>query len=1436
MLGLHPQYQHVALERVPEAFRDYFRHELSRPKTCTGMDGERCTFGSGGGAVRVHCRAGRCLFCTPEVLWPMCEDDGERQQVLAKLRRMPAQARGRVLEERLLPEAAEYFRAQLALPAARGPAVAQWSALLASRLPPYAPASAAVKQRYREAVLTDRARARRRMQQPPTRVARGEDVENTTGLPPAKSRRLAADFERWCFKDAWSMCSTCGALAPRELTESSLRRSPKPTHAPGACFRCRGTRSQPSLALEDVPAPLRGLSKEAAQALSPLEIDVGPVIRAEGRSGYRQHATMMRFRWQTLSVSKQIKKVEDPQMRQKARAAYKYLCSSDKTPYADFVAEHKEFLQQHPGADLLTRRRRLQFLERTGLECALWPCLFWDVKMTFTHERGSDPRRVLQQQRQPTLEEVVLHGRRPLADAHAGADDGARSSDQDEEAPDEIDEDSSRHSVKRLFAALAMGRLLGYGAEFELLQFAYDLNLWSSLGSKRNLQLEVPMRVMMKGEAFSPLYWRAVHYALLDMVRQVGYPRIFLTLAPYEWSFPYHEWLRDEMSKMLKERLFLPVGETLHIVHVLVQALKGLVLGQTGGKRHRRPWKSNLFRVLDESGQPRRLHFFLRLEYQDGTRKAPTQDYHGSGRVHVHIIIFARPEDLPQLPVAEAVSATLPEDPDLRGYVEGSQYDRDGKSGWPVREEASCYDRELGAWRLKHSENDHRAGLRPYLLDLMEALRCHQDFQMCNDDGLLRAYVTKYVSKFSDAASDEWLNDSVDAVGIAATVLMRYKPLEPEMVLQLFGARFRQWHLSTESGGKRDFVVPCPDQEPKPREVELYEAAPWARGRISLLDFLRKTTADGKICHWLKKRHVSSGSAQTLEDFAASYRMQGEKVVAAETVSKFNDRFFGQWLMLHVPFRSAADLALPEAVADRVPEAHRYFGMALLCKHPIAQAMWRDDERIRQEFKMEAHTQDHVDTLVAMIQAHRGLVHKYLQGNLDARAERRQRQEQQRRHQPGAVAAAESPDFNQDQQRFRRRVNEAVDRALQIEASRTEAEADRLREEAASSRATVCLGPPGTGKTTVVFSCIDRALEEGGRVLLALPTAQLASRMRAKYGDAVDIDTCHAAFGLHETAEQGEASLLAIYALIVVDELSQLDEANFEKILRIWGAAERIPALALLGDRWQMAGMGERRPWHSRLWPTMCFRVTLHTMYRCKDPKHARLLKLLRTGKPTKKLLDSELRKKMAWRPAGPPTVDGVRKLLKAHPDTTILTCSRRGAEEVNQCALKALFPTFPPLIVLPADVDSNPENYVRGVLKPVEELVPSNMPVHRGMRVYMTRNVRKDLDYVNGMEAQVLDFDRSSAGLLLRTVTGHTVSVWRWTDPDRGGLSYYPVRPGYASTILKFQGAELPHVVVYLDAPKVPAAAYTAISRVGFYDNFLLAGSLTPEHFTPAH
>ena len=109
-----------------------------------------------------------------------------------------------------------------------------------------------------------------------------------------------------------------------------------------------------------------------------------------------------------------------------------------------------------------------------------------------------------------------------------------------------------------------------------------------------------------------------------------------------------------------------------------------------------------------------------------------------------------------------------------------------------------------------------------------------------------QGYVTKYVSKFSDSNQDEWLNDKASGDTIASTVLYRYKPYEPEMCLQLFGASMRQWFVTTNSRGKRDFVVPWPKKDPLPKEIDLYQKAEWAAGKIPLLDFLRKTNKSGR--------------------------------------------------------------------------------------------------------------------------------------------------------------------------------------------------------------------------------------------------------------------------------------------------------------------------------------------------------------------------------------------------------------------------------------------------------------------------------------------------------------------------------------------------------------------------------------------------------------
>ena len=119
------------------------------------------------------------------------------------------------------------------------------------------------------------------------------------------------------------------------------------------------------------------------------------------------------------------------------------------------------------------------------------------------------------------------------------------------------------------------------------------------------------------------------------------------------------------------------------------------------------------------------------------------------------------------------VSATLPREGHLRGYVRGSQLDEGGNSKLPVEDSASGWDAEAGRFRLRHTKADHASGLRAFFIDIMEALKCHQDVSIADGNSALRAYVAKYVSKFSDSMQSEWLNDAAEANSIAATVLSR---------------------------------------------------------------------------------------------------------------------------------------------------------------------------------------------------------------------------------------------------------------------------------------------------------------------------------------------------------------------------------------------------------------------------------------------------------------------------------------------------------------------------------------------------------------------------------------------------------------------------------------------------------------------------------------
>jgi hypothetical protein len=431
-------------------------------------------------------------------------------------------------------------------------------------------------------------------------------------------------------------------------------------------------------------------------------------------------------------------------------------------------------------------------------------------------------------------------------------------------------------------------------------------------------------------------------------------------------------------------------------------------------------------------------------------------------------------------------------------------------------------------------------------------------------------------------------------------------------------------------------------------------------------------------------------------------------------------------------------------------------------------------------------------------------------------------------------------DLNHEQRRYVQALNDGVDHALKVH-NAPEAEAQRLIQEN-RPKVQVCFGPPGTGKTAVTYLSVDYALRQGGYVLFSVYTAQMASRIRQLFANhplkrQIRIDTCHSCFGLDQ--EFVDAPILFDYALIVVDEIGQLNGNHTDDILKLRNIVDCVPAMGFVGDKWQMAGFGDRRPWDSVLWKRATFTHKLVHQFRCKDPAFQELLDMLRTNKPEgaqwTKLKREFLRTNKAWE-WHEPDVSDVRRLLLKHPDATLLAITREAVELLNSLAIEAKYPRRAPIIVIGGDLESNPANYDENKrLLPERSLQPLRLPIHVGMQVYMTRNVRKDCDYVNGMRCTVESYDAERNALRVITATGRRVAIVSIPDDKYKNKYYFPVRPGYASTILRFQGAELPFVIVWIDVPHVPAAAYTAMSRVKFKKHCLVGGALTADHFTPS-
>ena len=156
----------------------------------------------------------------------------------------------------------------------------------------------------------------------------------------------------------------------------------------------------------------------------------------------------------------------------------------------------------------------------------------------------------------------------------------------------------------------------------------------------------------------------------------------------------------------------------------------------------------------------------------------------------------------------------------------------------------------------------------------------------------------------------------------------------------------------------------------------------------------------------------------------------------------------------------------------------------------------------------------------------------------------------------------------------------------------------------------------------------------------------------------------------------------------------------------------------------------------------------------------------------------------------------------------------------------------------IPGHFDANEENFDdKSQLRTDRKPRPKKIKLYKGMRLFLTNNLNKKNDFVNGMEATVEDYIEEKACLIVRTRTNKRLPVWLYTDPDPAHqrATYFPVRVGYASTIHKVQGATLEHVTIWLNIPGMKGAGHVALSRVQRDGDYLIAGDVGPQHFTPA-
>ena len=289
---------------------------------------------------------------------------------------------------------------------------------------------------------------------------------------------IGDDLRFWAEHGSWSACKRCGSLQSKKLLPWFRSRRTPASSTSCVCKAKRYKVPHP----KNIPSVLKNLSTEEIHALRPFRAFSGKYTRV--MFGYRVREEPFKIKWAFDDVEVKIRKIQNPQSRQRTKAAFDYLMRAANCSYQKFVHMHRSHVREPWIFELFSHPAF------HGVETALWPHLY--------HNN--------------TLCESLLEGQ------------------------------DSRLSGKVSFMTKVMSCVPDYAIEYDLLHYHYDRWLFKTITGAINTakKSNCSPAAALEAKTFSHQYWATSIAFSSTPCANLGSPRYSSPFRPLNGPFRFH--------------------------------------------------------------------------------------------------------------------------------------------------------------------------------------------------------------------------------------------------------------------------------------------------------------------------------------------------------------------------------------------------------------------------------------------------------------------------------------------------------------------------------------------------------------------------------------------------------------------------------------------------------------------------------------------------------------------------------------------------------------------------------------------------------------------------------------------------------------------------------------------------------------------------------